>query len=123
MKRHIRERFKNKPCLHFAANLNAGGEKEHHRLDRPACAKGGNEVPEIFEVSPLLYFNEPPVMSASPQPQNQALQGAGSAVGPPACAPTRGKDVGNSNLGTFGVCCNLMSCCQHCLKSDVTMPL
>ncbi|KAI9465980.1 SOR/SNZ family-domain-containing protein [Lactarius psammicola] len=42
-------------------------------------------------------------MSASPQPQIQVLQGAGSAVGSTASAPTRVKDAGNSNLGTFGV--------------------
>lgn len=42
-------------------------------------------------------------MSASPQPQIQVL-GAGSAVGSTAGAPTRVKDAGNSNLGTFGVC-------------------
>lgn len=42
-------------------------------------------------------------MSASPQPQIQVLQGAGSAVGSTVGAPTRVKDAGNSNLGTFGV--------------------
>jgi hypothetical protein len=40
------------------------------------------------------------VMSASPQ----IAQGAGSNVGSTVCAPTRVKDAGNSNLGTFGVC-------------------
>jgi hypothetical protein len=39
-------------------------------------------------------------MSASPQ----IFQGAGSTVGSTVCAPTRVKDAGNSNLGTFGVC-------------------
>ncbi|KAF8503779.1 vitamin B6 biosynthesis protein [Russula emetica] len=38
-------------------------------------------------------------MSASPQ----IVQGAGSNVGSTFCAPTRVKDAGNSNLGTFGV--------------------
>ncbi|KAH9039052.1 SOR/SNZ family-domain-containing protein [Lactarius hengduanensis] len=42
-------------------------------------------------------------MSASPQPQIQVLPGAGSAVGSTAGAPTRVKDAGNSNMGTFGV--------------------
>ncbi|KAH9966421.1 vitamin B6 biosynthesis protein [Russula dissimulans] len=38
---------------------------------------------------------------ASPQPQN--VQGAGSTTGSTVGAPTRQKDAGNSNLGTFGV--------------------
>jgi hypothetical protein len=38
-------------------------------------------------------------MSAS----SQIAQGAGSNVGSTVCAPTRVKDAGNSNLGTFGV--------------------
>jgi len=43
-------------------------------------------------------------MSVSPQPQIQVLQGgAGSAVGSTVGAPTRVKEAGNSNLGTFGV--------------------
>jgi hypothetical protein len=50
-------------------------------------------------------------MSVSPQPQIQVLQGgAGSAVGSTVGAPTRVKEAGNSNLGTFGVCCILASC-------------
>jgi pyridoxal 5'-phosphate synthase pdxS subunit len=39
------------------------------------------------------------VMSASPQ----IVQGVGSTAGSTVCAPTRVKDAGNSNLGTFGV--------------------
>jgi hypothetical protein len=43
-------------------------------------------------------------MSASPQ----IFQGVGSTVGSTFCAPTRAKDAGNSNLGTFGVCAHFI---------------
>jgi len=44
---------------------------------------------------------------ASPQPQN--VQGAGNTTGSTVGAPTRQKDAGNSNLGTFGVCVTVLS--------------
>ncbi|KAN0128467.1 vitamin B6 biosynthesis protein [Lactarius tabidus] len=83
-------------------------EKERHRLDRPVWQGRTREIERPRKIKnlrfpPLYTSTNRQVMSASPQPQIQVLQGAGSAVGSPAGAPTRGKDVGNSNLGTFGV--------------------
>jgi hypothetical protein len=55
-----------------------------------------------------LTFDYLLVMSTSPQ----IVQGVGNTVGSTVVAPTRVKDAGNSNLGTFGVCGFLH---VHCL--------
>lgn len=117
----------------FRAAAEPRNAEERHRSDRPACAvvnesrtkkKKGiqRKTPENLQIAsfpPLFILDRIDrsilstnfqVMSASPQPQIQVLQGAGSTVGSTAGAPTRVKDAGNSNLGTFGVSCIMASC-------------